>query len=222
MKILRNLHLTIMLGLASTLFSACDGLFEDVYDNDKVAETSSSSSLWYSPSSDTEGQFTIDATSYTAWHYISFADMTLTSSVINADGTEDDVPDQWDIALHRYDVKTNGGSAAATSFSTFASLSLDNLSFEADVWTENKITIDMSHMMEGYLVYAPSYYSAVISGWVDVDTSTMPPIYTMNSKVYVLMTSDGRLVALRLINYMNDSSVKGHMTVEYSILDSID
>ena len=73
----------------------------------------------------------------------------------------------------------------------------------------------MSTMMDGYLSYAESFYNPVLSRWLDVDKSTMPPIYTMSGRVYVVRLSDGRHLAVRLDNYMNGAGVKGYMTISY-------
>ena len=43
----------------------------------------------------------------------------------------------------------------------------------------------------------------------------MPPVYTLSGKVYILKTSDGRMAAIRLSNYMDESKVKGFMTVDF-------
>lgn len=93
--------------------------------------------------------------------------------------------------------------------------SLPQESFVADEWTTDRITVDMSQMMDGIIIYAEDYYNPCLSRWLDVDTSTMPPIYTLSNKVYVLRFSDGTYAALRLSNFMNDAAVKGFMTVDY-------
>ena len=211
--------ITITLGVA-ILFSACDGIFEDIYDNNKT--TSDEAKI-------TEGEFTVDATSYTAWHYLDLeADsISFVTSEIEATETETGIPENWTIAIHRYDVKTNGGAAAETNYASIAELQtaldadpalLAQLNFSADTLTESKIIIDMSHMMDGYLIYQKSYYNAVISRWLDVDTSTMPPIYTLSHKTYILRTADEKYYALYLVNYMNEKSIKGNMTVQYKQL----
>ena len=37
----------------------------------------------------------------------------------------------------------------------------------------------------------------------------------MSGKVYVVAFPDGTRAALKLVNYMDAKSVKGHMTIEY-------
>lgn len=213
------------LGIAITLFPACDGLFDDMYDNGKTSDNNGKNS--------SEGkirQFCIDATEYTQWQYVDLEndEISFVTSLIENDTTETGVPDKWTIALHRYDVKTNNCTAAPIDYQSVSELveavsvdksALEQLDYKADIFTDKKITIDMSHMMEGRIGYAKSYYNEVISSWLNIDMSVMPPIYSMTHTIFVLKTSNGRFFALNLVNYMNDKSEKGYMTVEYARLD---
>ena len=87
--------------------------------------------------------------------------------------------------------------------------------FIADEWTTNKITIDMSQMMEGIIKYAEDFYNPCLSKWLNVDTSSMPPVYTLSEKVYILKLQDGTFAALKLSDFMNTSGIKGFMTIDY-------
>ena len=93
--------------------------------------------------------------------------------------------------------------------------SLPEEAFTADEWTTDKITVDMSQMMDGIIRYAEDWYNPVLSRWLHVDTSTMPPVYTLSGKVYLIRLADGTFAALRLTNFMNDAAVKGFMTIDY-------
>ena len=73
----------------------------------------------------------------------------------------------------------------------------------------------MSQMMDGIILYAEDYWNPCLSRWLDVDTSTMPPIYTLSGKIYLLRLKDGTCAALRLVNFLNDSAIKGYMTIAY-------
>ena len=88
--------------------------------------------------------------------------------------------------------------------------------FVEDEWTTNKIAIDMSGMMEGNIVYTDSYYNAALSSWLNVDTSTMPPIYTMSSQVYLLRLKDNTYAAIRFTNYTNAKGIKGYIDFNFS------
>ena len=61
-----------------------------------------------------EGQIYINATSYTDWVYISFANKTTVTL-----SYDEDAPEKWDIAVHRYDVKTNNAKVIETDYTSF-------------------------------------------------------------------------------------------------------
>lgn len=106
--------------------------------------------------------------------------------------------------------------SAAADFGALPAVgSLPEEAFTADEWTTDKITVDMSQMMDGIIRYAEDWYNPVLSRWLHVDTSTMPPVYTLSGKVYLIRLADGTFAALRLTNFMNDAAVKGFMTIDY-------
>ena len=200
-----------VLGMVSLagLFPACDVL-EGAYDSPEVAVQ--------------EGQYYIDATDYAKWVYINLhtPTPTITTSTINIDDlTETGVPEQWDIAQHRYDVKTNGAAVMMTDYHSIEELEAAGLPMGGD-WIEDEeseqsVIIDMSHMMEGWLTYAPGHKNTEIGKWVEVDTSNMPPSYTMHDNVMLLRLADGTYAAIQLANFMSTDSyqIKGWMTVNY-------
>lgn len=204
-----------MLGGFVVLLSACNGLFEGIYDDPAEKKVNDFGFIEMNESKHS-GKVYINATSYTQWIYINFHNHSIDSVVIKNDNQE---PTEWDIAVHRYDAKTNGGSAIDTGFTGFealkASSKIPEGDYVEDIWTDSKIIIDMSGMMEGKIQYTESFYNPELSKWLKVDTSTMPPDYKLSNKVYLVKLKDGTHLALRLSNFMNSSSVKGYMTIEY-------
>ncbi len=194
------------------LLSACNGLFDGLYD-EPDDEIIAGFGFQTSCGSETAGVIYIDATSYTDWVYINFSDQKVYT--INV---ENEAPQSWDIAVHRYDVKTNGGKAIETAYSTIADAIkadyADDL-LTADQWTTQQIVTDMSTMMDDYLSYVESYYNPELSKWLNVDTSTMPPVYTLSDKVYIIELADKVKAAVKLVNYMDETGVKGFLTIEY-------
>lgn len=208
-----NFARIILPGAVMMLLSACNGLFSGIYDSPEEDDTKEYGFLTECTAT-SAGTIYIDATSYTQWTYIDFHNSTTDTREI-----DEAEPDSWDLAIHRYDAKTNGGSVAETGSGTFQTL-LDSGSatvgeYVSDIWTTEKIITDMSTMMEGYLGYAESYYNEELSKWLFVDTSTMPPIYTPSEKIYIVRMADGTKAAVYLENYMNTSAVKGYMTIRY-------
>ena len=160
------------------------------------------------------GRIYIDATDYTEWHYVDLHGKQVTTTHVG-----DATPETWDFAVHRYDTKTNGGTVWESQAGAFDALPAPGTVAEdqwaADEWTTDRITIDMSQMMDGIILYAEDYWNPTLSRWLNVDTSTMPPIYTLSGKIYLLRLKDGTCAALRLANFMNDAAVKGYMTIDY-------
>lgn len=200
-----------MSGVMAVLsLSACNGIFNDIYDEPLPEENG----FIYTDDKTRTGRIYIDATDYTEWHYVDLLGKQVTTTAIDGKA-----PAEWDFAIHRYDTKTNGGKVMESSVSDFSSLpnmgTLSEELFVADVWTTEKIRVDMSQMMDGIILYSEDYYNSCLSRWLDVNTSTMPPIYTLSGKVYILMLSDGTYAALRLTDFMNDAAVKGFMSIDY-------
>jgi hypothetical protein len=200
-----------MSGVAAMLLSSCNGLFDEIYDNvttDEVVSEYGFTKL----SSDVEvGTIYVDASSYTKWIYLDFSEHRADSVSVF-----DEAPQNWDLAIHRYDAKTNGGAVAETDIADFNLLSTAKIgNYVGDTFTTKKIVTDMSTMMDGYLSYVESDYNATLSQWLNVDTSNMPPTYTLSNKIYILRLADGSKAALKLENYMNESAIKGYMTISY-------
>lgn len=163
----------------------------------------------------------VNATDYTKWVYLSLTSQK-DSVTLNYDDAAN-IPANWDIAIHRYDIKTNDGAAVEvnyTSLESFKSAIASGLyqlpepdQFVRD--TDGKITIDMSHMMEGYLVYADTKLNKELGKWLNVDTGQMPPIYTPSNKVYLLQLKDGTYAALRFTAYRNEAGISGYISFDY-------
>ena len=210
---------SIFAGTALMLFPSCEsGILGGLYD---VPETSSDYGFIRTETLTGHGTIYINTSQYTHWVYLDFQNA-VADSVNIVSG--DPLPDTWDIAVHRYDTKTNGGAVAMTSdtdiddYADSGEMPDDDV-FVEDIWTEDVIAIDMSGMMQGNIEYTADWYNAELSKWLDVDTSTMPPIYTKSDSVFVLKLHDGRHIALKLENYMDGSGTKGYMTIQYRTLD---
>ena len=205
-----------ILGIAmSLLFPACNGLFEGIYD-EPSKEHRSEFGFVETDEANKSGIIYIDATSYTRWTYINFHTQTIDSLEISEHSAD---PEAWDIAIHRYDTKTNGASVLETGFTGLSALNASGKMPEGtyieDEWTEEQIITDMSGMMEGKLKYAHSFYNVELSKWLFVDTGNMPPNYYPSNKVYVIKLKDNTMVAVRLKDFMDASGIKGYMTIEY-------
>ena len=96
------------------LMGSCEGIFEDLYDT-PPATASDGFGFIETNTATKSGTIYIDVTSYKRWTYISLKNKTTdTSNIVMGQ----EAPAVWDFAMHRYDVRTNGGAAFETSYST--------------------------------------------------------------------------------------------------------
>ena len=195
------------------LMGSCEGIFEDLYDT-PPATASDGFGFIETNAAIKSGTIYIDVTSYQRWTYISLKNKTTdTSNIVMGE----EAPAVWDFALHRYDVCTNGGAAFETSYSTLDEVRSGGIPagavFTAD--TLSQVVIDMSHMMDGYLDYDTCMVNPVLSRWLDVDLSSMPPVYAPSLRPYLLRLYDGSYAALFFANFMDEASVKGYVTIKY-------
>lgn len=203
-----------MWGVTAVLsLSSCHGIFGGIYD-EPVEETSDGFGFIKINEATRTGTIYIDASDYMKWNYISLKDKKVVTALY-----DEQQPENWDFAVHRYDAKTNSASVFETEYYDLTDISsvskFSGADFIADEWTTKKITIDMSQMMEGIIKYAEDFYNPCLSKWLNVDTSSMPPVYTLSEKVYILKLQDGTFAALKLSNFMNTSGIKGFMTIDY-------
>ena len=196
------------------LLPSCNGIFPGIYDSGESDLVTGYGFIGHNPS-DNSGKVYIDATDYTKWVYLDFHGRT----AVTAGMSEEEAPAEWDIAVHRYDVKTNGAAVLETGITGLElfmnSGKMPEGEYVEDEWTTEKIIVDMSGMMDGNIGYNESWYNSELSKWLKVDTSTMPPLYSMSHKVYAVKLADGSNLALKLSNYMDASGVKGFMTIDY-------
>lgn len=199
---------TIILGAATSL-SACNGIFEGIYDAPLEAEMEIKDTSFSQ----------VKTVEYTEWAYIDLVGRKVTTVPIGEE-YDSKIPDDWDFAIHRYDIKTNGGAAYKTAYTSFDDLKAagklpEETAFVEDEWTTDKIAIDMTGMMDGNIIYTDSYRNTVLSSWLNVDTSTMPPIYTMSNQVYIIRLKDNTYAAIRFTNYTNARGIKGYIDFDF-------
>lgn len=217
----------ILLGIVNiSLFQACEGIFGGIYDN--PGETSDKDFGFIEINENgLSGTIYVHTEDYKRWVYVNLTDKQIDSTRIeNSSGEEtplnetSTLPSEWDFAIHRYDAKTNGGAVLETSMTSIDEIrnltEIPEGNYGTDLHqTTDRIVIDMSGMMEGKLVYAKSDYSEILSRWLNVDTSQMPPIYTLSGKVYILRLGNGQHAALQLTDFKNAKNIKGYMTIKY-------
>ncbi len=159
----------------------------------------------------------VDATSSTTWHYFSFAENKIV-------GTGEETPEDnatwfarsdWDMAICRYNVRTNSG--AATTVSSKGGVAITTGSVLADVKSipaASEFLLDEAITSSGMGGETTKILSkaAVIQFKKDADgNSIMPPVYE-KSPVYVFRTADGAsYFKVEFTQYKNEEDVSGHV-----------
>lgn len=218
-----NVVLAMLMAASGIAMTACNGMFDGLYD-DEDAGDNIETTLGYGfidvNESDNEGTIYLNVTDYYKWTLIDFHSLSIDSLYIDtetlADPFDDTAPD-WDIAVHRWDARTNGAAVLETGYtglSTLRSLSeMPSGTYVEDVWSQ--VSADMSGMMDDNIGYSECYVNEELSKWIDVDISDMPPSYALSNKVYLVRLTDGTYIALKLSDYMNASGIKGYITIDY-------
>ena len=230
----KRLLQVFMMGMIILSFPSCNGVLDGLYDESKEPQLGFSQVNLKTKT----GRIYIDATSYTAWTFVDLdakmfrieeitekrdtvwtsddsrvAAVQIKSNLKNNDAEEN----PWSFAMHRYDVKTNGGAVMETQFTNLVDLmyygKLPEGVFTEDI--NDRVIVDMSLMMNNGMIYTPSNVNVELSKWISTDLSQMPPIYTPSNKVYIVKFPDGVMAALRFVNYMNMSNEKGFITIDY-------
>ena len=103
--------------------SACNGMFEGIYDDPIEAEMEIKESSFSQ----------INATEYTNWVYIDLSERKATTVEIGEEH-KSEIPAKWDLAIHRYDIKTNEGAAFQTTYTSIDDLKASGKLPELDRW----------------------------------------------------------------------------------------
>lgn len=161
------------------------------------------------PESDAVTLTDMDVSAYDRWVYLSFE-----SGTPVALGVDEDAPVQWDIALHRENVKTNKGAALKSESASLAALTeLPAGDFISDITTDSTLVVDVSQMMQGVLIYRESEINPVLNAWVK--RSGMPPVYTVNDNVYVVRNKEGKYAKIKFTSFKNAEDKTGWATFSY-------
>lgn len=129
-------------------------------------------------------------------------------------------PENWTLAVHRNNVRTNGCEAAATDFLSLDELPedksyLESLTFEADRWNQTDVWVVQDNMLLGLIGNQGIEVNEVLSSWLKIQIPPVPPTFSMDGRVYIIRLTDGTLGALQLSNYMSSKGTKCCLTINY-------
>lgn len=201
MKILNYLTLVLMLG-----FVACD---KDDDPIDSIAQT-----------------IEIDATDLKSWAYFSFdkGEVVTKSEVSNEADYKTSL--DWDIALHRMDIKLNGGASGIGKAAVALIKENGNPTLFEEITEspETEFSVDIvSDIMIGYGAmmsggdpdYAKSSKSETLGKWIEMVKGASGPTYEVKNQIFIVKTAKGKYVKLWLKSYHNAEGKGGHITIQY-------
>lgn len=104
--------------------------------------------------------------------------------------TTDEAALKWDIAVHKYDIRTNNGQVKKLAKTDLDAVTVADIPAEGE-WiadTDGKAMVDMSNMMQGFVGYQYLKLNGELGQWVTATpTGTMPPYtYTLNDNVFIV------------------------------------
>lgn len=170
----------------------------------------------------------LQVSEYNEWVYFSFEDgivgryfidlsnisedNKVDGNMVDADGKAvSESSFDWDIALHRWDIRTNGGSALNTEKTEMTDVTtIPTTGYTADIDKEIYAT---SAMLTG--TKAPFTLNEELCKWMTVNTSQMPPVYTIHKYVYIVKTQAGKYAKIQFTDRTNDDDVSGYVTFTY-------
>ena len=165
----------------------------------------------------------IDATSKTTWSYYSLVDAKIagTGEETEADNGAWAARTDWDIAVCRYNVRTNSG--AATSVGAKGGVYVSSESFDAlkklpeGIKFEEDVVVTSTGM--GGTTSVVHSTATVIEFQRNEDGSmVMPPVY-LKAPVYIFRSADGKkCFKLEFTQYQDENKESGHVKFRFALL----
>lgn len=129
-------------------------------------------------------------------------------------------PENWSIAVHRNNVRTNGGEVARTEYHSLDQLPdgtawTETLKFVRDEWNQKDVWTIQDRMLLGLIGNQGIEINSCLSSWLEIAIPPMPPAFTHSDNVFVLRLADGSLAALQLENYQSATGTKCCLTINY-------
>ncbi len=243
------LTLSTLTLLLSSL-SACHGILDDIYDDPSSDVTLKEGQLyvdasswtewyyidllntkgeWVSMSIPTEELPTLKSQPstlspqpgiYTYWYDVFGAGLSNHEFQSFTPTAEQPEPEKWHISVHRNNVRTNGGAAYETSYTSMSELpesseAFADATFTPDTWNELDVWTIREQMLQGFVGNQGIQVNPVLSSWLKLEIPPVPPAFTLNNHVFIVRFDDDTYAAIQLENYQNAAGVKCCLTINY-------
>lgn len=190
----------------------------------KSYDPNSVSSVTFSQKADASSAATVsyqyvNATNYANWVYFNLHQKDDSATV----NYQTEYSGNWDIALHRYDIKTNNGAAYETSYESLETLKSDIADGTFTIPASSQLVKDNPNdsimtglsMAEGKMYYNKSSKNDELGKWLTLNMASMPPVYTLSGKVYIIALSDGTYAAFKGNGFRDASGRSGNISFDY-------
>ena len=129
-------------------------------------------------------------------------------------------PEAWHIAVHRNNVRTNGGAAYETSYTSMSDLpesseAFADATFTPDEWNKLDVWTVQDQMLQGLIGNQGIEVNPVLSTWLKVDLPPVPPVFTLNNHEFIVRFPDHTCAAIQLENYQSPAGTKCCLTINY-------
>ena len=243
------LTLSTLTLLLSSL-SACHGILDDIYDDPSNDVTLKEGQLYVDASSWTEWYYIdlLDTNKewvsmsipteklptlsphpsalnpqpgiYTYWYDVFGAGLSNHEFQSFTPTAEQPEPEKWHISVHRNNVRTNGGAAYETSYTSMSELpesseAFADATFTPDTWNELDVWTIREQMLQGFVGNQGIQVNPVLSSWLKLEIPPVPPAFTLNNHVFIVRFDDDTYAAIQLENYQNAAGVKCCLTINY-------
>ena len=243
------LTLSTLTLLLSSL-SACHGILDDIYDDPSNDVTLKEGQLYVDASSWTEWYYIdlLDTNKewvsmsipteelptlspqpstlnpqpgiYTYWYDVFGAGLSNHEFQSFTPTAEQPEPEKWHISVHRNNVRTNGGAAHETSYTSMSELpesseAFADATFTPDTWNELDVWTIREQMLQGFVGNQGIRVNPVLSSWLKLEIPPVPPAFTLNNHVFIVRFDDDTYAAIQLENYQNAAGVKCCLTINY-------
>jgi hypothetical protein len=177
-----------------------------------------------------EKEVEVEATAFDKWTYFSFK----TGKVVGTSGVEETREEMdWDIAFHRYDIRTNSGTSGSGKGGAY--LAEDKIAKTG--WDALTSAPTTGYVADGTIKvitqYAPETLKADVSGskvitggpdnlpatWCTFEPGSNGPVYGITNQIFVVKTAEGKYAKVWLKAYqklVGGRKLGGHITMKYA------
>lgn len=118
---------------------------------------------------------------------------------------EEEAKLDWDIAVHKYDIRTNGGLVKKINATELNDVTLKDVPSDAEMVADEfkSVIVDLSNMQSGFVGFQDVRVNKELGDWIiATPTGKMPPFtYALNKDVVFLVKVKGKVWKMKFTAY---------------------